>query len=217
MSAWLCDPYHVGRLAQWLCMRTDQHPRGRFRGLSHALQPDVSGAAFADPLRAPDGIDGDPVGECAAAVAVILGRANVASIEERYGDRAARMLRDYHGDGERSDFGEYLLACRTEARKAWELHPHTALEVLQACLCFEYQSCETGDAWKASTAAALIRQAVSYAHGRIIPRGCNGWPLRRPAVHAAVRADADSASGEELEAASEILDRARAATNGGAR
>jgi len=91
VSAWLCDPYHVGRLSQWLCMRTDRNPRGRFRGLSHALQPDVSGAAYADPLRAPDGIDGDPVGECAAAVAVILGRANVASIEERYGDRAARI------------------------------------------------------------------------------------------------------------------------------
>jgi len=76
--------------------------------------------------------------------------------------------------------------------------------VLQAALCFEYQSCETGDTWKASTAAALIRQAVAYAHGRIIPRGLNGWPLRRADVHAAIRADADSASPEELEA--EIAD-----------
>ena len=45
MSAWLCDPYHVGRLAQWLCMRTDRKPRGRFRGLSHARGAAANGGA----------------------------------------------------------------------------------------------------------------------------------------------------------------------------
>lgn len=62
---------------------------------------------------------------------------------------------------------------------------HDPLTIIQACSCFDYQACETGDYWSTWAAAAVnrIRRAAcnEFLVDMRIPDGMSGWPIRTEA------------------------------------
>ena len=148
--------------------------------LHYSIRDDERETEWADVLRDRSA----SVDNAARAVASILARASVASLEARYGpDRSRSMIAAEVGDRAdelRAVAESYRLACEHEALGRWEDgYPHHPREMLNAARCFSYHARETGEAWYASTAAALILRAELWAIGELT-RDVNGWPLRQP-------------------------------------
>lgn len=145
MSAWLCDPRHIGGLASYLCNR---RAGKRDYGSSVDRMIGVTPEAHV-PLYSLDRSEQDR----APRVAVILARENIASVAYRY---------PHDGEGERpgpvgipTDL-DYTLLCVSAARRhlvyAVELDP---AQILKAADCLEYQSCEH-PGWEKSVAHELL-------------------------------------------------------------
>lgn len=138
MSAFLCTPHHIGRLARWYA---DKRP----------------------------GHSGDP-----EEYATVLAMGNIDSIVARYTDTG-------DGDGACQAFAnlsrrDYLKECIDNAQ-AQDAQDLTTIEVLKACDCLEYQSCEDGHYFTSDAFRLLSwirKQAVDDLPGY---KDANGWEL----------------------------------------
>jgi len=172
MSAYLCDPRHIGALASWYVDRRDTS-RGYLR--SHILEDET----VEDYMLAPE-------------LAVLLARANVASVAYRYPDDKP---------GERpgpsvADDEEYVELCAEAARRTVDIDAVAwrtpaiggAVQVLKATQCYEYQACEHPgwDRSKAHRAVEAIRSAAISAL-RGYSDAVWGWP--EPQTREQMRAD----------------------------
>lgn len=140
MSAYLCNPTHVGALAAYLFKLPNRE---------HHIRR----------ILETGGEEGDAPPLLDAQLAAVLADANVRSVAYRYPDVVA---------GERpgpvgiETDGDYLLACIDAAGRlldAYSPRPRARdfrpVEILKAADCYEYQCCED-PGWKDSTARRLI-------------------------------------------------------------
>lgn len=178
MSAYLCDPRHIGGLASFLC-----NTRSGNSGLGFS-------ESYVDGLLGPAN-DNDyvPAFDRACRVAVLFAQENLASICYRYPN-------DSEGDrpgpcGISTDL-DYVLLCSQAARRhltfAVELDP---AQILKSCDCFEYQACEH-PAWQDSAASKILDQIRKKAVSRMptYEAAAWGWPEDpRPAIRARLRAE----------------------------
>lgn len=172
MSAHLCTPRHIGSLASWYVDR---------RNASHGYLRRV--------LLEDESVEDS---ELAPQLAVLLAQANLDSVAYRYPD---------DGPGNRpgptglEDDTEYLVLCSAAARRTFDLDREGgALQVLKACKCLEYQSCEH-PSYVSSTAYSAL-QAIMNAATSALPGYDDaewGWPtpdalwIRSAEVRARVR------------------------------
>ena len=136
MSAYLCDPHHIGHLAAWYAGTGDSH------GARHWIEQ-AGESERADEYN------------IAPALARVLARANIASLAYRYPDDTPGNRPGPTGIG--SDEA-YIEECSYVARAAgpWRDHAghRTLVQVLKALSCYDYQACETPD-WRGSPAQTL--------------------------------------------------------------
>ena len=129
MSAYLCDPHHIGALASYVA-----HNRGWPHHCDY--RPYVA-RLVAEEIPDADGM-GDSSPDLASNAAVILARSNLKSVATRYPN---------DGDGERpgqpagSDL-DYILLCSQAARRFLGDAERNPVQVLKAVACLDYQSCE---------------------------------------------------------------------------
>ena len=141
MSAYLCDPKHIGGLVSYL-----MHHRHTSPGYIERLA-EGTGAADLDQR-----------------VAAILARENIASIVYRYphdgeGERP--------GPNVATDL-DFVVLCVQAARRRLGPIESEPVRVLKACDCYEYQSCEHPE-WSTSKAHdilhAIRKAAISSLAG----------------------------------------------------
>ncbi len=150
MSAYLCSPYMIGRLAAYLTSHRDDARRVHY--FAESINAVVEGPALS------------------AAVASELALANAESIEALYG------AEDFEGWGYGSGVA-YVEACEAEASKPWkdDFKPH---QMIGAADNFSYQACETED-WHTSDAATLLQMVKDRAVTKLL-KSLNldkGWGL----------------------------------------
>lgn len=148
MSAFLCDARHIGALASMLA--------NNHENASYAREILRRGGRWRSDM------------ELSTNVAVVLARANLVSLEAKYGDAE-----------EWTDSGEtdFLASCSAAARKRIPLDASDMVQVLSAVDCFEYQSCESPD-YEGSVAAELAQFLRKWAI-RKLPGYSSaewGWP-----------------------------------------
>lgn len=143
MSAYLCDPTHIGRLAAQLCR--DRETRS---WVDRRLREYAGQATTPVQLHS----------RMVAAVAVVLAAENVASVAYLYPDDAEG---DRPGPTGIATDAEYLALCATEALRAEREFATTPLgntgpaQIFAACDCYDYQSCEH-PGWRDSLAASFL-------------------------------------------------------------
>ena len=155
MSAYLCDSYHIGRVAAYLAEKQGIRCRLHAKG-----------------LRILEG------SELAAQIAGILAQANVESINARYPD----TVDDFAGspsrisDTESGKAIDYVMLCRQAARLVW-CSDHSHADMYEAAKSLDYQSCEYGG-WRESDAFSLCRLARDTAADCIMRDiESDGWSL----------------------------------------
>lgn len=161
MSAYLVDPYHIGRLAAFL-VRKVVGPTGEGRGyFEHHLGP-------------------MPATEFGPAIAQIWAEWNLASVKERYPDGAnvggvtGRI--DLPGPVWIETEADYILECRAAARKRFG-DDHSTVEMFDACDGLEYQCCEF-DGWEGHAGFRWLNRLRKELSRRLPrPEGVNGWEL----------------------------------------
>lgn len=167
MSAFLCRPYHVGRLAAFFTAGHDSH-EGYLRAWIDG--PEIRPAQWtAEPP--------------AVLAAQVLADANWRSVAHRYPNLNGEHLPGPVGIENRV---EYLLACRQAARLPWNPTVHRPLDIAKAVDCYRYQSCEHPE-WLGSTADHLSREILSRAVCEMPGYDrADGWELKEPAEPPAV-------------------------------
>ena len=150
MSAYLCDPYQIGRLAAYLAFHKDDARRVQY---------------FAGSINAT--VEGT---DLAMAIANIFAQANADSVSARYTDKDISFW-GYGG------LGEYVQACKAAACQPWkdDFKPH---QMIGACDNFDYQACEVED-WRKSDAYALNGMVKDRAVSNLL-KSLNldkGWGL----------------------------------------
>lgn len=150
MSAFLCDAYHIGRMAAYIAQ--DRDSQG-FNGF-HLKEGDTD--------------------EHGPLIAQHLAAANLASVRQRYPDSGNELP----GPIEVEDDTHYLLLCRQASRRL--IHYMPAVDMLKACDCWEYQSCEA-EGWETSKGAFWCNAIRKTAIGKLpgYPEA-DGWTLRDP-------------------------------------
>lgn len=150
MSAFLCDAYHIGRMAAYIAQ--DRDSQG-YNG-HHLEEQDTD--------------------EHGPLIAQHLAAANLASVRQRYPD----CENDLPGEIANEDDTHYLLRCRQAARRL--IHHMPAVDMLKACDCWEYQSCEI-EGWETSLGAFWCRAIRKTAIGKLPGYSdADGWTLRDP-------------------------------------
>ena len=163
MSAYLCTPRHIGALAAYI---TSVRPHRQ------DYRPYVA-RLVVEEIPDEDGM-GEYSDELGPNVAVILARANLRSLGERYPN---------DGDGERpgqagSDL-DYLLECRQAAR--YRDHGRDAVQVLKAVACLDYQSCEYEE-WRGSVARRILDLIEGAAINALPGYDAAEWGWPEPAT-----------------------------------
>ena len=161
MSAYLCDPYHIGRLAAFE-VRKAVGPTGENRHyFEHHLKTE------------------NPQ-EWAPAIAQALARLNLDSVMARYPSDREDGTIDLPGPTFVDTEMVYILACRAAARYRWSNDQHSILQMLMACACYEYQSSEL-DGWE-QTPGAFWLNAIRKSLINALPgyEDCGGWGLEHP-------------------------------------
>ena len=168
MSAHLCSPYHIGRIAQRMSEPTRQRAY-----LKYHLKEDFEGSRLAREIEKGSNIGTD----FPAAVATILAEANVRSLDARYEDSGGAA--DFLQDGE--TVTDYIAACASEARRYQDHYTtHDPYDMLEAIRSLSYQSCEFTD-WKESTAYSFLVYATDSLVSELLERrDTNGWNLQDP-------------------------------------
>jgi len=150
MSAFLCDAYHIGRMAAYVAQ--DRDSQG-YNG-HHLEESDTD--------------------EHGPLIAQHLAIANLASVRRRYPDCEDQLP----GEVMNEDDTHYLLRCRQASRH--RSHHMPAVDMLKACDCWEYQSCEI-EGWEGSKGAfwcnAIRKTAIRKLPGY---SDADGWTLTDP-------------------------------------
>lgn len=181
MSAWRLSPFHVGRLAALGASEgVGSYVRYDAR-LAREPRPDGDG----DPLAAAWASGDHPPADPGAALASILARANVASLETRYGpDKAGRLVaQGIEREGSESAAAAFERECIAAARvgwKGWRIEEHGPREMLNAARCASYQLCEVRG-WRDTLARRLLDRIEAHIVARVT-RGVDGWPLTAPGL-----------------------------------
>lgn len=170
MSAFLCEAYHVGRCAAYIeaVYRTDDDWLRRLFPETMAMLNDET-----DPIAR-------TCWDTGQVVAVTFAKANLASVDARYGESK-------HINGAEGFLGglapdEYILECVEASRKPWLEHVQSDAAMFRALGCLDYQSCEV-EGWRETEAARLIDCARMKAGDRMAGTMLGDervWELKRP-------------------------------------
>lgn len=151
MSAYLCNASHIAAIARFLA-------DGRQASHTESIL-NRAGLRKTDLELGPN-------------VAVVLAQANLDSLDARYPGEGSEGF-----SGGNTDF---LVSCAARARKrGLDLgFAGGIVQLLKALDCFEYQSCETGDAFFASPAYELVTWARKALIGMLpgYEAADWGWP-----------------------------------------
>lgn len=140
MSAYLCDPHHAAYLAAYAVVEKIVPYRGLH---AHGYDDEiVKGLRERNLKTIPD-------------LAVALARANVASLEERYGN-IDKVFEEGYG------LANYLADVREAAdpKSVWDFTP---VQVIKAANCFDYQTCEIDayeDLWVSKLLNSIVNNAI---------------------------------------------------------
>lgn len=162
MSAFICEEYHIGRLAAYLVHQIDSDPRFAilFPKAAERIDAAEDEAALIGPVLGP-----------AQVAALALANANLASIEARYGEHHGM-----HAEGDTDT--SYRVACVAESRRGW-CGEHSHADMFLAAKCFEYQACGY-DGWRASEAREMVVTIRELAGSALARAESDVWSLRKP-------------------------------------
>lgn len=156
MSAFLCSPYHIGRIAAFAEKEAGAYARYWI--------PTLNG------YQAPSGTDP----ERAALIAAYLASLNAESVMVRYDlddlDDAPGLLPGW------TEVVDYQAACAAAARQ--RASRHDVFDILDAVRCLRYQSCET-TGWVESDGFRALAWITDVAVAKLLEsEEAHGWELR---------------------------------------
>lgn len=164
MSAFLCNPYHIGRIARFAADEGGSYVKYGIPAVAARVQ------------REPD--------EAAPAIAFYLAGLNAESVASRYEETDFSKLPG-PAPGFESEV-DYQLACSAASRERMPPRIGT-FEILQALRCFEYQTCEKAG-WVGSPGFCAVQWINKLAIAKLLKieehqrgKDIDGWELRAPA------------------------------------
>lgn len=160
MSSYLCDTRHIGGLASWFVANGSENWIW-----SYVIGKDCP--TF-------EGAYGLDFYELAPTLAQMMAQENINSVSERYPDDEEGQR---PGPADIDTDLNYIINCRQSARRAIPPNEVTAVELLQAVKCYEYQSCYH-EGWDGSP-GHRIAQVITSAAIAALPgydAATWGWP-----------------------------------------
>ena len=168
MSAYLCSPHHIGALAAYITS---------YRPHRQDYRPYVA-RLVAEEIPDRDGM-GEYSDELGPRVAMILARANLRSVSERY-------PHDAEGERPGSDHKDLDYVCLCSQAARYRYYDRNPVQVLKAVACLDYQSCEYEE-WRGSTARKILDLIEGAAINTLPGYDAAEWGWPDPATVRKVR------------------------------